>query len=350
MENKPVIVQITRGTLISALFLILLVWFLYQVISFVLIVITAVIFSLALAPGKRVLIRFGIPGPIAALILFIAFFLILASFLYNLIPILLSQYQVFLNAIPDFVTKLESVLAGTVFEGIGVNKIVPDFQDLVISVVGTTVPNIPSLFGGIINIILFFMLTFLFSVNPKSIDTFLEVITPKRYNVYVDDLWKRMQTKVGQWFQGQLIIVFIVFSLTYLALLLIGLPNALFLAVFAGMMGILPVLGPIIGAVPAILVAFASSGDVTLVLIVAGVFWVIQLLEGNLIYPLVVSKVIGISPILVILAVVIGGSLAGILGIIIAIPLSVLLQEFFNDIRKGKVKEMCNPKSGENCR
>ena len=79
------------------------------------------------------------------------------------------------------------------------------------------------------------------------------------------------------------------------------------------------------------------------------VFWVIQLLEGNLIYPLVVSKVIGISPILVILALVIGGSLAGILGIIIAIPVSVLLQEFFNDIRKGKVKEMCDPKIGENC-
>ena len=123
MENKPVVVQITRGTMISVLLFILFAWFLYQVGSFVLIVITAVIFSLALAPGKRALTRFGIPGPIAALTLFIVSFLILASFLYNLIPILLSQYQIFLNAIPDFIVKLESILAGTVFEGIGVNKI-----------------------------------------------------------------------------------------------------------------------------------------------------------------------------------------------------------------------------------
>lgn len=190
-----------------------------------------------------------------------------------------------------------------------------------------------------VNIILFLLLTFLFAVNQKSLDTFLYVVTPSKYRAYVADLWQRTQLKMAQWFQGQFILICIIGSLVYFALLIIGVPNALFLAVFAGVMEVIPIFGPVIGAIPAILMAL-TTGDLTMVLLVFVVFVIIQQLENTLIYPLVVSKVVGISSVLIILAVVVGGSVAGFVGVLIAVPLAGVIQEFFSDVRDGRLQQL----------
>ena len=127
--------------------------------------------------------------------------------------------------------------------------------------------------------------------------------------------------------------------LTYLALVILGVPNALFLSVFAGVMEIIPIFGPIFGAIPAILMAL-TSGSITTVFFVVALFIIIQQLENNLIYPLVVSKVVGISSILIILAAVIGGAIAGFVGVVIAVPLAGVVQEFFADVRDGKLEKL----------
>lgn len=344
MRGKDVTIRITSNTIIIILFYLLLAWFLYEIREILLIVITAVIFSMALEPGKRFFARFKVPAPIAVVMLYVLTFLLLSYFLYSLLPIVIQQYQVFLETLPDVIGQIKTAAQGTIFEGV-VN--LQSFDLLTVSpekISGTvqelfkaTGSGLFSLFGGLVNVTLFFLLTFLFAVNPKSLDDFLFVVTPKKYRKYVEGLWNRVQTKMSQWFQGQVLLMIIIGILTYFALLILGVPNALFLAIFAGVMEVIPVFGPIFGAIPAVLMAL-TTGDITTVFLVVLVFIIIQQFENNLIYPLVVSKVVGVSSILIILAAVIGGSIAGFIGVVIAVPLAGVVQELFNDIRQGKIE------------
>ena len=344
MRKKDITVHITSNTVALVLFCVLIAWFLYEIREILLIVITAIIFSMALAPGKRFFARFKVPEPIAVVILYLITLLILSYFLYSLLPIIVQQYQIFLETLPSVIELIRNATNGTVFEGIitakSIEALTSSPQQITSAVQGlfkATGTGIFSLFGGLVNITLFLLLTFLFAVNPKSLDNFLFVVTPKKYRKYVEGLWSRVQAKMSQWFQGQILLIIIIGVLTYLALLILDVPNALFLAVFAGIMEIIPIFGPVFGAVPAILMAW-TTGDITTVFWVVAIFIVIQQVENNLIYPLVVSKVVGISSTLIILAAVIGGSIAGFVGVVIAVPLAGVIQELFNDIRLGRIK------------
>lgn len=340
-----IVVQITPGTVILTLFFLFVAWLLYEIRDIIPIIISAVVFSLALAPGKRFLARFKIPEPIAVVLLYLFVFLTFIFFIYSLLPVIAQQYSVFVETLPNIVGVLRDFFQGTVFEGVITDQFISAFsnsQQITQTVQGlfkVTTSGIFSVFDGIVNVTLFLLLTFLFAARPKSLDNFLQVMTPPKYQAYVDDLWHRSKIKMSQWFQGQMLLVFIIAVLTYLALLIIGVPNALFLALFAGVMEIIPLFGPVIGSIPAVLMAL-TTGDLTAAVLVIVVFILIQQIENNLIYPLVVTKVVGVSSILVILAVVIGGSIAGFIGIVIAVPLVGVMQEFFTDVEGGKLRTL----------
>jgi predicted PurR-regulated permease PerM len=130
----------------------------------------------------------------------------------------------------------------------------------------------------------------------------------------------------------------IVGVLVYLILAVVGIPHALLLACLAAAFELIPVFGPVISSVPAILIAFADRGLGTGLLLV-GLYIIIYQFESQLFYPLVVKKIVGISPIIVILALVIGAKLAGVLGAVIAVPLSAALMEYVHDVEKRKKGE-----------
>ncbi|MDE0243631.1 MAG: AI-2E family transporter [Candidatus Kaiserbacteria bacterium] len=345
MRERLVTIQITAGTIFLTLLFLLGGWFLYEVREVILVVVSAVIFAMALDPMKRFLSRFRIPEQISVVILYVSVFTVFTAFLYSIVPTVLNQYYVFLEALPNISTWMQQVTAGTIFENFVAGQAfftdatqdgIPDIVQRLFTVTGS---GIFSLFGGLVNIILFLLLTFLFAVNQKVVDDFLLVMTPRRYQAYIEDLWCRVKVKVGQWLQGQLLLICIVSVLVYLALTILGIPNALFLAVFAGILEIIPIFGPVLGAIPAILMAL-TTGDTTLAFLVVVVFIIIQQFENNLIYPLVVAKVVGISSILVILSVVMAGMVAGFVGVVIAVPLAAIVQEVFNDLKSGKIQKL----------
>ncbi|MCI5108633.1 MAG: AI-2E family transporter, partial [Candidatus Pacebacteria bacterium] len=143
----------------------------------------------------------------------------------------------------------------------------------------------------------------------------------------------RAEKKIGLWFQGQLLLVVIIAILTYLGLTLIGIEHSLLLAVLAGMFELIPLFGPILAGIPAVAIAFLTGG-VTKALIVIALYLIIQQFENQLIYPLVVKKVVGVPAIIVILALIAGGTLAGFLGIILSVPIAAVLMELFVDLQK----------------
>ena len=156
---------------------------------------------------------------------------------------------------------------------------------------------------------------------------------------YVIGLWRRSQHKIGLWMQGQLLSSALMALLVYLSLLIIGVPHALLLAVLAGVFELIPLVGATLAAIPTIFIAY-TWGGMSIALIVAGLYIVIQQLEGHLIYPLVVKKMVGIPPIISIVSLVIGGTLAGFLGVLISVPVAAALMEFISDFEERKIAKL----------
>ena len=134
------------------------------------------------------------------------------------------------------------------------------------------------------------------------------------------DVWNAAETRLGMWVRGQLILMASIGVATSVAYTLLGVPASLLLGLFAALAEAIPIVGPLIGAIPAVLVAATVSPQ--LALVVAGVYVVIQLVEGNVLVPLVMRNTIGISPFLVILSVLIGGAAGGFAGALLAVPIA----------------------------
>jgi predicted PurR-regulated permease PerM len=204
---------------------------------------------------------------------------------------------------------------------------------------GGALTTLSAIFGGIASFVLIIVFAIYFSVQETGVDDFLRVVTPVKHQVYVLNLWKRSQDKIGKWMQGQIVLALIVGVLLYLGLTILGVPYALLLAVLAGLFELIPIFGQFIAAVPAVLIAFANGG-ITEALLVVGLYLVVQQFEAHLIYPIVVKKVVGIPPLLVILALLVGYKLLGFLGVLISVPIAGAIQELVSDINQAKTRAL----------
>src|SRR3989344_1542035 len=201
---------------------------------------------------------------------------------------------------------------------------------------GNVLTAIAAIFGGVLSFVLIILFSFYFAIIETGVDEFLRVIAPRQYQAYVLDLWKRSRQKIGLWMQGQLLLRLIIGVLVYLILTILGIKHALLLAVIAALFELIPVFGPILAAIPAVLIGFVDGGAIKGVMVI-GVYVLLQQFENHLIYPLVVTKVVGVSPLLVILALIIGAELAGFLGILLSVPVAATIQELVKDLRERRI-------------
>ncbi|MFA7315385.1 MAG: AI-2E family transporter [Candidatus Paceibacterota bacterium] len=197
-----------------------------------------------------------------------------------------------------------------------------------------------SAFGGVINFGLIFIISFYLSITEKGIENFLRIIMPASHEEYVIDLWQRTERKIGLWMQGQMLMGVLIGMLAYLGLTILDVKYSLVLALFVVIAELVP-FGLILATIPAVVFAYLDGG-VTMSLLVATIYLILGQFETYLIYPLIVKKATGISPLVVILSLLVGGTLAGFWGIILAVPCAVCLLEFVNDLEKKKVLSRTN--------
>lgn len=124
--------------------------------------------------------------------------------------------------------------------------------------------------------------------------------------------------KLGAWLQGQIMLSLTIGFLTWLALMLLGIPFALPLALLAAILEVVPTLGPTLSAIPAVIVAFTISP--TMALVIIATYIMIQLIENQLLVPKIMERAVGLNPVIVICGVGIGAQLMGIIGALLAIP------------------------------
>lgn len=343
--------SISTGTIVRFFLIAVLLALLYYMFDVVLVIMAAIVIASSLEPVVRRLEKYRIHRVIGVILVYLVIAGALAGMLIFFLPMVVSDIAGFLNNLPQTIS-LESfwspirdlgVNFGTTSLGTGhslsISEFVSGLQSLIVGTGTGAFRTASAVFGGVLSFILIIVLSFYLAVQEEGVDDFLRIVTPVRHHDYIIDLWRRSQRKIGYWLQGQIILGIVVGVLVYLVLMVVGIPHALILAVFAAVFEIIPVFGPIISSVPAILIAFAERGVGTGLLLI-GLYIIIYQFESQLFYPLVVKKIVGISPIVVILALVIGAKLAGILGAIIAVPISAAIMEYVHDIEKYKKLEV----------
>lgn len=335
-------ISISAGTIIKTIIILALAWLLFKLGHVVLIVLTAVTIASAVEPGVAAFVRRKIPRVLAVILVYLILFSVFFGLFYFFLPSVMTDFATFLTSLPlylDAFTRAGAFDAYTQILGLPPSSAI-SADDIMSGIRGAFDPGnvfgnafsaASTIFGGVFSFFLIVIFSFYFAVRETGVDDFLHVVTPKKHQAYVIGLWRRSQHKIGLWMQGQLILGVIMGVLVYLGLTILGVPHALVLAVIAGCFEIIPVFGPTLSAIPAVMVAFVAGGP-TLGLMTVALYVIAQQFENHLIYPLVVTRVVGVPPLLVILALIVGGELAGFLGIILSVPAAAALQEFVRDV------------------
>ncbi len=345
MNKDKVTFSISTDSIVRTLLIIVLFAVVLILKNLILVLLTAVIIASAIEPAASWFEQRRIPRLLAVLFVYLVSALVVVGIFYFVLPKLfqevltlfdsLQKYTAINNTSNQFGVLTWKPFVEALTGALSFKDAVAAFSNSFSSISGGFINAASSLVGGVVSFIVIFVLSFYLSVQRDGVGNFLKIIAPVRHEPYVLDLWKRSQRKIGQWMQGQLLLSIIVGLLTYLGLTLLGIKDALILSLFIAICEFIPLFGPIIGAIPAVIFSYLDSGF-TLALIVAGMYLLIHQLENQLIYPLVVRKIVGINPIIVIISLIAGYELAGFLGLVISVPLATIGMEYLRDVERGK--------------
>lgn len=349
--KKDILINISSGTIIRTILFVLLLVFLYFFRDLVLIILTAIVIASSIEPIVKWFIKRKIPRVLAVIFVYLGIAGVFVGLFVTFVPLILEETSNLSSSIPQYVNSIDfwpsinggGFLSETTVQNLSSSFSLSDIVGGLKSAVGHTFSSfwqaVSTIFGGLLSFVLILVFSFYFAVQEYGITGFLRIVTPANHEKYVIDLWKRSQVKIGRWMQGQILLALFIGILVYLGLMILGVKYALLLAILAAMAELIPLFGPILAAIPAVLIGFLDGGT-SLGLMVLGLYVIIQQFENHLIYPLVVKKVVGVPPLMVIIALLVGAQLAGFLGIIIAVPMAAVLMEFANDVEKKKRKEM----------
>ena len=322
-----------------------LVWYLRELVLVVLTSIVVASFVESSIPYFKKAKIGRLPGVI---IFYVVGLSALAGLFYLFAPLLITEIYNLSVALASMVPGLDfldffrsEAFSGakdlvTQFENLSIGSLLEISQAFIKNLSSGFIQTLSVAFGSIFNFILIVVISFYLSVQEKGIENFLRIVLPLSVEDYAVDLWNRSQRKIAYWIKGQMFLGLLVAVLVYLVLAILGVQYALLLAIIAGIMELVPY-GVVLALVPAVSFSYLSGG-VSDALLVAGAYIIIHQFEAFLFTPLVVKRVVGLSPLVVILSVLIGLELAGFWGIVLSIPIAVVAMELMNDIEKRKVK------------
>lgn len=358
MEHNEQTIHISAGSIIKTILILLFFAAAFVLKDLLLVVLMSIVIASAIEPATQWLTKHHVPRLLSIILIYVLLAFALFSTIYFLLLPLLSESSDLLKNFPNYfnASTLSNTISGNQFlssqpivaglqNSVNLEQLIGGINNFISNLSSNAFSTISMVFGGILSFILMIVISFYLSVEKDGVGKFLKIITPLKHEGYVIDLWRRSQKKIGAWMQGQIILAVIIGVLVYLGLMLLGIQNALLLAVLAAVFEIIPLFGPILASIPAIGISFIGGGFSS-ALLVTGLYLIVHQFENQLIYPLVVKKVIGVPPIVSIVALVAGWQLFGFLGLILSVPVAAVCIEFFDDLERDKVEKIEKIKNG----
>lgn len=312
-------------------------WLLLHFFNVVLLLLAAFILSTGLTPIVERLEKIGIPKPVGIAILFGGLALLIFLFIWFALPSVVDQGAAIIRTLDEgYLLLIEQMQRMPNILIHRLNAALPDDLPSLLQATGeaaeeagqadgkTLFEQLQIVVTTVFPIIAVVLLAIYWTLEKERIRQAALLLVPIQRRTEIRELLLEIDAKVGGYLMGQGLLSLSIGILALIAYMLIGLPNALILAVFAGFMEAVPLVGPFIGAIPAILVALTVSPTAALWVVLATV--IIQQIENNLLVPRVMKRTVGVSPLVTLLALIGFGSLFGILGALIALPLAAVIQ------------------------
>lgn len=268
----------------------------------------------------------GIPRGLAILFIYLLFFGGVGYLVYRIFPVMLIQIRDLNEQLPQFVSMYEkliyrmyeytSFLPETVHDKI--DELIIRLEGFVNGLLSNIIESTTKIFDMIVVITVIPVLVFYFLKDDTKIKSYIKRYIPEKYKPRTGKMVRAVDETIGNYIRGQLIVCLFVSITSFILFQLLGLQYALLLALIMGITNIIPYFGPIIGAIPAVAIALTMSGKMVIFVILS--VFVMQLIESNLLAPYIVGKSINMHPIAIIFALLLGGQLFGVLGMILAVP------------------------------
>jgi predicted PurR-regulated permease PerM len=338
--QPPQSISISTATFIKAVLIVLGLWFVWFIRDIVAIFVASILLAALIEPFASWFAERRIPRGLAVLIVYACLLSLTAIFILLVVPIVSQQGgQLLSNFSSSYTQAIESL--GQVRQFSADHGFADNLSDSLAALQQSITNSFASVFttvwgvvGGVFATFIVLVLSFYMVVDEERVRKYFRSLAPIEYQPYVAHLMKKMSRKMGEWLRGQIILGLIIGVAVYIGLLILDVKYALVLAVIAGLLEVVPYVGPIIALVPALIVGFAQSPVIGLAVIV--LYIVIQQLENNVLVPKIMQKVTGLNPIISILALLVGLKAGGVAGAILAIPLAmmgvVILEDLFRDV------------------
>ena len=340
-QPKTTFHDVETFTVFKVILILLFFVFLYLLRDIIMILLFAVIIASAVTPFANWLDQKKFPRLLGVLLLYLSLF-VLALFLLSLVvPFVTGETNQLIKDLPNFVDRV-SVSLEKAQES---SSRYVDFFNEMLNLLDTfssylqassrsAFSFVISIFGGLFSFLAIIVISFYLSVMRGGIESFIRSVVPREYEASVLNIWRRSEIKVGRWLQGQLLLALMVGLAVYVVLSLLGVKFALLLGILAMVLELVPNVGPVLAAVPAVILAFTQSPTLGLWVVLA--YLIIQQLENHILVPVVVGRTVGLNPVVVILALLIGFKLAGILGMILSVPLAAIIVEILDEFSKNR--------------
>jgi len=344
MEEKKIekILDISWKTILKISITIICFYILYSIRDIIIWFLFALTLSILFNPAVDFLQKKKIPRILGVMLVYFSFFGIFAFVFYLMVPLVNSEVHQFLQIFPQYFEKISPPLRGLGFETFknidafieGIGKTLEKMSENIFNIFVVV-------FGGIASFLFVVTTSFFLSLEEKPIERALCLLFPKKYEAYVLNLWEKCQREIAGWFGARVLACLFVGVMTFISLLIFDVKYPAILGLFAGVFNFIPYVGPFITGALFFILIFPTEAVKAILIII--IFIIIQQIENNALTPILMKKLVGIPPALVLVSLIIGGKLWGLLGALLAIPLFGVLFNFSREFlkeRRDKKAEM----------
>ncbi len=321
-KEKKIQIEISTNTILKLALAILIFWFLFIIHQIVVLFLLVLIIVAALTPLVDRMTKY-MPRALAVTLLALGFLAVLIVFGFLIVPPLSAEIKQLAINLPIIISKF-----GPIYHNFQLS--IGNYQESILNIssqVGQLTSGIYSttigFISGIVGLVTMLVLTFYMLIDKETINTYFYGCFSKDKQEKVAKVVTKISEKMSQWLGGHLFLMLVVGILYGLALAILGVPYSLVLAIWGGLVEIIPYLGPWLAIVPAVLIAFTISPITALFVFIA--YIIIQQLESHFLTPKIIGQAVGLSPVIIILALLIGAKLMGLLGVIIAVPVAAII-------------------------
>lgn len=317
ISNKNMIhkVEISSKTIVFTVSFVLGIWFLYEIRNILVMLFIGFILMTAINPIVKITNKVKIPPLIAVLFTYSAIIALFSVVVASLLPALIQQTGSLISQLPNMINSID-IAYNIQLDGSFINENLSSVPSNILKFAAGAFSNIISLLA------VFFMTYYLILERPNLHKYLTRFFGNNGSERKAEALVREIETRVGGWIRGEIILMLIIGLSTYTGLVLLNIPFALPLGILAGLLEIVPNIGPVIAAVPAVIIGLSVSPLAAIGVLALSIL--VQQLENNFIVPQVMKRAIGVRPLVTITVLFTGLTLGGIMGMILAMPLYIV--------------------------